>query len=87
MWTAKFWSETIERAIRAAAWYILATVSVTNSVVNHAVGWAAIGYSTGAVFGLSVIASVAGTGVGAANSPALLPESVDPPAPRRPTKR
>lgn len=83
MWSKKWASETFERAVRAAAWYVISVVSVVNHVVSHSVGWTAIGYGAGAAFGLSVLASIVGSNVGASNSPALLPEAVDPPAPRR----
>ena len=83
MWSRKFWAAAGERATRAAAWYVLSTVGVVNNVVHHAVPWSAVGIGTATVFGLSVMASIAGSGVGASNSPSLLPESIDPPAPRR----
>lgn len=82
MFTKAFWLETLERAVRAFAVALLGT--------TQAIDWALKGEGLGLREKLigagiqalgSVLISLAGTNVGAKDSPALLPREDDPPVP------
>lgn len=77
MWTRRFWGDALERATRAAAWAMLAALSVppAGDVVGvdvTGIGWGdALSLAAGAAL-LSLLGSVAGSRVGDHESPSVL---------------
>lgn len=83
MWSKKFWLEALERAVKTFA-QTLAGLLIGDAAIDHVYATlsAKVGMA-GMAAGISLLTSLAGTQVGANNSPAWLPEKDDPPAPRR----
>jgi hypothetical protein len=71
MWTAKFWRETAERAVKSAAQAVVGIWAMDGfNIVNADFGLAA-GVAGGAA-ALSVLTSILTAGVGEANSPSAV---------------
>lgn len=71
MWTAKFWRETAERAVKSAAQAVVGIWTLDGfNIVNADFGLAA-GVAGGAA-ALSVLTSILTAGVGEANSPSAV---------------
>lgn len=83
MWSKKFWLEALERAVKTFAQTLVGLI-IGDAAIDHvyATITAKLGMA-GMAAGVSLLTSIAGTQVGANNSPAWLPESEDPPAPRK----
>ena len=85
MFTKAFFSDLLERAIRAAAWAALALFGAGQSGVVTSVDWAAVGTVAAYAAVASALASLAGTQMGAKDSGSFLPAKLDPPK-RKPRK-
>lgn len=85
MWSKKFLADLMERSIKAALWALLGTLGADATGTLTGVDWPGALNVAGYAFAIAVIANVLGTkaGIGAPNSASFLPETVDPPAPRR----
>lgn len=71
MWTAKFWRETAERAVKSAAQAVVGIWTLDGfNIVNADFGLAA-GVAGGAA-ALSVLTSLLTAGVGESNSPSAV---------------
>jgi hypothetical protein len=80
--TGAFWSASIERAIRTFAQSIIAVVSVAGFTPAD-VDWQQLLAVGGIAAGISLLTSIAGSGVGNAG-PSLANEVLTPPAPAVP---
>lgn len=73
MWTAKFWRETAERAIKTAAQAALAFFIVGQTVLTE-VDWTVVAGGTAVAAIASVLTSLASTPFGPEDSPGLVGE-------------
>src|SRR4051794_16682592 len=86
MWSRKFWADLAERSIKAALWALLGTLGADATGTLTGVDWLGALNVAGYALAIAVIANILGTkvaGLGAENSASFLPETIDPPAPRR----
>lgn len=86
MWTRKFWADLAERSVKAALWALLGTLGADATGTLSGVDWLGALNVAGYALVIAVIANILGTkvaGLGAENSASFLPETIDPPAPRR----
>jgi len=79
MWTAAFWKDAIERAIKTAAQSLLAFVVVFN-ITEASANWKDYLLGVGAAVGLSFLSSILSSLVGDSRSASALPVA-DQPAP------
>lgn len=87
MWTRKFWADLLERAVKAAGWSLLATLGADATGTISGVDWVGAVNVAAYAFAIAVLGGlVVGSQVGAGNSASWLPETEDPPAPRRKRK-
>jgi hypothetical protein len=84
MWSKKFWLDLLERSIKAALWSVAATIGADATGTISGVDWLAVLNVAGYAFLAATLAGVLiGGQIGARNSASFLPESQDPPAPRK----
>jgi hypothetical protein len=77
--TGAFWAATVERAVRTTAQAAIGVLT-TNATGLAEIDWAAAGSVVGIATALSVLTSIAATGVGNVG-PSLSAEVLTPPAP------
>jgi hypothetical protein len=71
VWTAKFWKQTVERAIKTAAQAALAFFVVGSTVFDQ-IDWAAVAGGTAIAAIASVLTSLASAPFGPEDSPSLV---------------
>lgn len=71
LFTATFWLDALERAIKTAAQTVLGLIG-TNVVDVTSLDWREIGIATGFTAGLSVLTSIVSSGIGEEGTASLL---------------
>lgn len=71
LFTATFWLDALERAIKTAAQTLLATVG-TNATDVTSLDWGAIGILVAFATGFSVLTSIVSSGIGEAGTASML---------------
>ena len=85
LFTATFWLDTLERAVKTAAQSLLSLVGV-NAVDVVSLNWQEMLITTGVATGLSVLTSIVSSGIGEPGTASVLnpapPDTLDdPPVP------
>lgn len=78
--TKDFWLQTLERAIKTFCQTVLGAVGVT-AVAIQEIPWTVVLATAATTTVLSILTSVASSGVGDRNSPSVIPVQVEAPAP------
>lgn len=71
LFTASFWLDTLERAIKTAAQTVLGLVT-TNVADVTSLDWQEVGVATAVTTGLSVLTSIVSSGIGEPGTASLL---------------
>lgn len=82
MWTASFWLQALERAIKTFAQAAVALLTADGIGVAE-IEWGGTAAAAGLAALVSILTSLAGAGVGAPDSPSLVPVTT-PPRPASP---
>lgn len=77
MWTAQFWKDATERAVKTAAQAALASIGAV-SWANGGVTWGSTLVGLGIGVGLSIVTSLLSSLVGSSNSASALPVAGEP---------
>lgn len=71
LFTASFWLDALERAVKTAAQTLIALVT-TNATAVTELDWQEVGIATAVATGLSVLTSIVSSGIGEPGTASLL---------------
>lgn len=71
LFTATFWLDALERAVKTAAQTLIALVT-TNATAVTELDWQEVGIATAVATGLSVLTSIVSSGIGEEGTASLL---------------